>query len=77
MIISLAALKCFWKNSTLFHDKSLREIGDTIELPKHNKGSLQQAYTQTQIKRREFKAISLVSETEGWPLSLSRYQYST
>lgn len=70
MIISFVELKCFWKNSRLFHDKSCKEIRDRIELTRHNKGSLEQAYTQYQIKWREFKATPLASKTEGCPLSL-------
>ena len=32
------------------HDKSPREIRDTRDTPQHNKGSLQQAISQHQLK---------------------------
>ena len=37
------------KSNTL-HDKSPIAIGDTKNIPPHSKGSLQQAYSQHQLK---------------------------
>jgi hypothetical protein len=69
MIISLDTEKAFNKNLTPLHDKSLKEITDTRDIPKHNKDSLQQACSQHQI-REKLKAIPLKSGIkQGCPLS--------
>lgn len=53
MIFSLAAEKKKpLKNSPPLHDKSLGENRGTSDIPKDNKGNLQQAYSQPQIKWR-------------------------
>ena len=50
--------------------KSLREIRDKRDVPKHNKSTLQQAYSQHQIKWSESQKIPLKSGTrQDCPLS--------
>ena len=50
IIISLDAYKAFYK---ILHVKSLGEIRDSRHIPKHNKGNIQQANGQHQVKWRE------------------------
>ena len=41
------------KNTTSLHDKGLGESRDTRNIPKHNKGNIQQANRQHQTKWRD------------------------
>ena len=50
MNISLVTENAFDKNPTSLHDISPGEMKDTKDTPQHNKGSLQQAYSQHQLK---------------------------
>ncbi|KAL6084265.1 hypothetical protein STEG23_000768, partial [Scotinomys teguina] len=66
MIISLDAEKAFDKIKHPFMMKALERVGIQGTFPKHNKGNLQQANSQHQIK---LKAIPLKSVTrQGCPL---------
>ena len=65
MIISLDAEKIL-QNPTLIHDKSSSEIRDRRDILKHNKGNLQQANRQHQIKCRETQSDS--ETRQGCPL---------
>ena len=45
--------KSLWQNRTPLYDKSFGYSRDTRDLPKHNKGNLQQTYSWHKIKWRE------------------------
>ena len=66
------------KNSTLFHDKSLGEKRDIMNIPPYNKGNLQQPDSQHQIKWRETQSsfIKIRNKPKLSTLSISN-QYST
>lgn len=57
MVITLADRKTFNKIQIL-HDKSPGEIRDSSSICKHNKGNLQQAQNQHQIKSRKIQSNS-------------------
>lgn len=57
MRISLDAEKAFDKIQEL-HDKGLGDIRDTRDIPKHNKGNIQRANSQYQIKWRKTESNS-------------------
>jgi hypothetical protein len=53
MTLSLYVENACDKNPTPLHDKRLGEIRDRRPIPKHNKGSIQQANSKHQITWRE------------------------
>lgn len=77
MIISLEAEKTCEKTS-VFHDKNLTDIRDTMEMPKLNKGNLQQADSLLQIKQRETQSnfTKIIKKARLSNLYIS-VQYST
>jgi hypothetical protein len=58
MHISLDAKKAFGKIQYHFVIKSTEKIRYTKDTPKHNEGSLQEAYGQQQLKWRETQSNS-------------------
>ena len=56
MIILSGVEKNLWQKPTPLSDKDLGEIRDKRKTLKHNKGNLQQANSQHQIKWRESKS---------------------
>jgi hypothetical protein len=77
MIISLDAEKNFDKNPTPLYDKSLREINDKMDIPRHNKSNLQQAYSHHQNKWSKIQSnyTKIRNKTRMSTLSIS-IQYS-
>lgn len=77
MIISLEAEKTCEK-TTVFHDKNLTDIRDTMDIPKLNKGNLQKADSLHQIKERETQRnfTIIIKKTRLSNLYIS-VQYST
>ena len=73
MAISLHVGNTFDKIQHSFMIKSLREIRDTRDMPKHNKGILQQADSQHLIKWRETQSNStkIRDKTSRSTLSMS------
>ena len=71
MTISLdAKKKAFYKNPTLLHGNDPVVTRNRRNIPQHNKGNLQQPYSQYQIKWRETQVIPLKSGTrQDCPLS--------
>ena len=58
------------QNLTSLYDEGIGEIRDIRNVPKHNKGNIQQVNSQHQTKWRETHTISLKSGTrQGCPLS--------
>ena len=57
--ISIGAEKLFDKNPTAFHDESLRDIRDTRNTPKYNKGYIQETYSQHHARQRKTQSFPL------------------
>ncbi|KAL6042422.1 hypothetical protein STEG23_017316 [Scotinomys teguina] len=63
-------LKKHRQNPTPLHDEGLGESRNTGDIPKHNKGNLQQANSNIKLNGEKLKAIPLKSGTrQGCPLS--------
>ena len=67
MIIVLDTEKAFEKNTSL-HDIGLGESRETRNIPKHNKGNIQQSNSQHQTKWRE---------TQSNPTEINKTKLST
>jgi hypothetical protein len=70
--------KAFNKNPTLLHDKGPVVTRDRRNIPHHNKGNLQQPYSQHQIKWRETQSNStkIKNKTRLSTFSVSIHIYS-
>ena len=77
MIISLEAEKTCEKTS-VFHDKNLTNIRDRMDMPKLNKGNLQQADSVHKIKQRKTQSnfTKIIKKTRLFNFYMS-VQYST
>lgn len=74
MILSLDTEDAFYKIQHNLMKKRLKEIRDKRDVPKHNKGNLQQANRQDHIKWREIKSNSTKIRNK---IRLSTFSMST
>lgn len=66
--------KSLWQSPRPLYDKNLGKGRDTRPIPKHNKGNVQHANSQHQIKWRKLKVVPLKSGTSLLTLSVSLRQ---
>jgi hypothetical protein len=77
MILSIEAEKPFDKIQHPFIIKALKKIGNRRNVPQHNKGCIQQTYSQHNTKWRTTETISTkVRNKTGMPTFLTPIQYS-